>query len=375
MTARVLFHVNHLWGVGHFARIAAIANALVEAGGAATVLAGNAVPPGRLDARVKLVELPVIRAADPTYARLVDAAGAPVSAGLWARRAQLIDEALAASAPQVLVTETFPFGRRKLAAELLHLAGAAKSQGAKIAASIRDLPTAPADTRRLEDCAGRLRAHYDAVLIHGDPTIAGLNEIWPGEIPVPARFTGYVTAAIPPAAEARRGVVVSAGGGGDAAPLLQAALAARRAGLLAAEPWAFVTGPAAPASLRTALSDAAPPGCAVLGAVADLPARISRARLAISRGGYNTVIETLAAGTPLVVVPFAPPGEPEQAARAQHFAATGLLHAVDEAALDAPSLAAACERALSAPPPDPARLDFGGAARSAALLAELAAGG
>ena len=31
MTARVLFHVNHLWGVGHFARIAAIANALVEA--------------------------------------------------------------------------------------------------------------------------------------------------------------------------------------------------------------------------------------------------------------------------------------------------------------------------------------------------------
>ena len=49
--------------------------------------------------------------------------------------------------------------------------------------------------------------------------------------------------------------------------------------------------------------------------------------------------------------------------------------AVDEAALDAPSLAAACERALSAPPPDPARLDFGGAARSAALLAELAAGG
>jgi predicted glycosyltransferase len=218
VTARVLFHVNHLWGVGHFARIAAIANALVEAGGAATVLAGNAVPPGRLDARVKLVELPVIRAADPTYARLVDAAGAPVSAGLWARRAQLIDEALAASAPQVLVTETFPFGRRKLAAELLHLAGAAKSQGAKIAASIRDLPTAPADTRRLEDCAGRLRAHYDAVLIHGDPTIAGLNEIWPGEIPVPARFTGDVTAAIPPAAEARRGVVVSAGGAPDCSP-------------------------------------------------------------------------------------------------------------------------------------------------------------
>ena len=375
MTARVLFHVNHLWGIGHFTRIAAIANALAEAGGVAMILAGNAVPPGRLDARVALVELPAIRAADPTYARLVDAAGDPVSAALRAERAALIARALAAAAPQVLVTETFPFGRRKLADELLHLIAAAKTRGARIVSSIRDLPTAPADTRRLEECAARLRAHYDAVLIHGDPAVTALDEVWPGEIPVPACLTGYVVTALPRPGGERRGVVVSAGGGGDAAPLLRAALRLRHQGFLAAEPWTFVTGPSAPDGLRAALAAGAGPDCAVFAALPDLPARIAGARLAISRGGYNTTLETIAAGTRAVIVPFAPPGEPEQAVRAQHFAAAGLLATLDEAALDAHGLRAACERALAAPAPDPAMLHLEGAASSARRLAEIAAAG
>lgn len=373
MSVKALFHVNHLWGVGHFTRIAAIANAVVAVGGEATVISGNAPVPGRLDDAVRLVALPAIRAKDTTYAKLVTQRGWPIAEEMWARRMTAILETLEETAPDILVTETFPFGRRKLACEILPLITAAKEKSVKIAASLRDVPTPPADARRLAECADRLRAHYDAVLIHGDPAVTPLNDIWPGEIPVPVTLTGYVAAAAPPQAE-RRGVIVSAGGGGDAAPLLQAALAARNAGLFADEPWTFIAGQHAPAGLHETLAAAAPPntGAEILDAVPDLPARIARARLSISRGGYNTIAETIAAGTPCVCVPFAPDGEPEQRLRAQQFAAMGLLTHLPETELTPDTLAAAAG-AAAAPPPGAIRLD--GAAASAARLAEIAGSG
>lgn len=374
MTLSILFHVNHLWGVGHFTRIAAIANAVVAGGGRATLVSGNAPVFGRLDPAVALVALPAIRAADTSYARLVTAEDWPVPEAYWSRRAALLAEALDAAAPQVVVTETFPFGRRKLAREILPLVEAAKARGAKIVASIRDLPTPPADAKRLDECAARLAQHYDAVLVHGDPAITPLNEIWPGEIPAAVHFTGYVAAATPPSAAARRGVVVSAGGGGDAAPLLRAALAAWRSGCRADEPWTFITGQHAPEGLHDEIA-AAPRhlGAEVLHTAADLPARIAGAKLSISRGGYNTVAETIAAGTRALVVPFAPEGEPEQRLRAERFAALGLVTHLPEAKLD--RLPQAIDAALNAPPPDPGAIRLGGAEASAARLAEIAGKG
>jgi predicted glycosyltransferase len=374
VTLRVLFHVNHLWGAGHYARIAAIADAVVASGGAATILAGNTPLPGRLNPGVRLIELPVLRSPDATYARIVDAAGAAPSPALWSERAMLIEAALRETRPDIVVTETFPFGRRKLAEELLHLIAAATAQHAKIVSSLRDLPTAPTDPRRLDECAARLRTHYDAVLVHGDPTIFGLDEIWPGEVPVPMRPTGYVVRPLAPAA-ARSGVLVSAGGGGDAAPLLRAAAAAQQGGLLLGEPWTFVTGPSAPASLLEELAHAAAENRIVVRSIADLPDRIAAARLSLSRGGYNTVVETVAAGTPCVVVPHAPEGEPEQDTRARRFAALGLLVHLAEADLTPQSLARAAQTGLSQRHNDAIPLQTDGAARSAALLAEIAGGG
>lgn len=374
MSVRALFHVNHLWGVGHFTRTAAIANAVVDAGGGATIIAGNQPVSGRAKDGVAVVALPAIRAPDPTYARLVDTEGAPVSVDLWAERLRRIDATLESGHWDVLVTETFPFGRRKLAKELLHLVGAAKACGMTVVSSIRDLPTAPADPRRLDECAERLQRHYDAVLVHGDPAIVGLQDVWPGEIPVPTLMSGYVVDAVPPIPGERRGVVVTGGGGGDSAALLGAALEARLAGVLADEPWTFIAGPLAPEDLPAALREARSPGVTVLGHVEDLPARLAAARLAISRGGYNTVIESVAAATRTVVVPFAPEGEPEQALRAQHFAAARLVQHLPEERLSAAALAEACTAALAAPPPDPSLLQLDGAAQSASLLARLGSG-
>lgn len=373
MTLRVLFHVNHLWGVGHFTRVAAIANAVAEAGGEATVLAGNSPLAAKLSPGVTLVRLPVIRSPDPTYARLVDVDGQAVAADLWDERLRMIDQVME-ERWDALVTETFPFGRRKLSAELLHLVAAAKAQHAKIVSSIRDLPTAPADHRRLSECAHRLSAHFDAVLVHGDPSVIPLQDVWPGAIPVPAHMTGYVTTPPVRPAAPRDGVLVSAGGGGDAPPLLLAAAAARRTANIPPMRWTFVTGHLASGDLVDDLRAMVLPDDEILPSVEDLPERLATARLAVSRGGYNTVIEAVAAGTPNVVVPFAPDGEDEQAIRAVHFAAAGLVQHLPEGALSAATLAAACARALTLPAPDPGKLNLDGAAHSAALLARIVSG-
>lgn len=373
---KVLFHVNHLWGVGHFTRTAAIANAVVAAGGEATILSGNTPVFGRLDDAVRLIALPAIQAKDTTYARLVTSRGWPVSEDQWARRAAILAETLEAAAPDILVTETFPFGRRKLAREIVPLIEAARTKGAKIVASLRDVPTPPTDIKRLAECADRLRTLYDAVLIHGDPTVTPLNEIWPGEIPVSTHLTGYVATAAKPESD-RRGVVVSAGGGGDAAPLLRAALAAWKAGLLADQPWTFITGQHAPEGLHEKLSAAAPRnlGGEILQNAPDLPARIARAKLSISRGGYNTVAETIAAGARSIVVPFAPDGDPEQEIRAKLFAERGLLTHLPETGLTPQALTAAAQAALARPAPAPDAIRLDGATDAARRLAEIAGSG
>lgn len=372
---RILFHVNHLWGIGHFTRTAAIAGAVADMGGEAVIIAGNTPVFARLDPRVRLVTLPAVRTPDTGYKYLVDANGGPVDEALWARRRGLIEQALADSRPDILVTETFPFGRRKLAPELLHLIAAAKSRGAAIVASVRDIPFIPSGERRIRECAGRLEAHYDAVLIHGDERLFPLGDFWPGALPVPAHYTGFVTAE-PPALvpdALRRGVVVSAGGGGDAAPLLEAAMTAWEDGLLADQPWLFITGPNAPEDLFEALAPRANRrlGAEIVHAVPDLPRRLAYARLSISRGG-STLVETVAAGTRAVIVPFSADNQPEQEIRAARFAAQNLIVHLPEENLSSVALSGAVTAALAAPAPSPQAILLGGAARSATLLAQLA---
>jgi predicted glycosyltransferase len=78
--------------------------------------------------------------------------------------------------------------------------------------------------------------------------------------------------------------------------------------------------------------------------------------------------------TRAVLVPFAAAGETEQSRRAEILAGRGYFQVVPEAKLSPESLAAAIQRAHAAAPPHPATIDFNGAAHSAEIVTELAAG-
>ncbi|TCO79604.1 putative glycosyltransferase [Plasticicumulans lactativorans] len=369
--SRVLCYVQHLLGIGHLARVSRIAQALAAQGAEVTVLSGGMPVPGFPGAGVALVQLPPLRAAGGgDFSTLVDAAGQPVDAAfLDARRAALLD-AFARLAPDVLVIEAFPFGRRPLRFELLPLLAAAhaRTPRPRVVCSVRDIVQASRKPGRAEETVATLDAHFDQVLVHGDPRLCRFEASFPLAARLTPRlaYTGLVAGPrVAPAAAAV--VLVSAGGGAVGTALLGAALAARAATRLAAAPWLLLAGPNTPDAALHALRAAAPAGVGVERFRPDFPALLAGAAVSVSQAGYNTVCDVLRAGCRAVLVPYAEDGETEQAARAAHLAARGLAQV--PAATDPAALARAIDAALAAPAPPPdGGLDLDGAAASARRL-------
>ncbi len=98
-----------------------------------------------------------------------------------ARRTQALIEAFEAARPDVVVLETYPFGRRALRFELEPLLArvAATQPRPRVVASVRDLLQ-----RRNDDARDRCRLEVarrcvDEILVHGDPAFARLEETFP----------------------------------------------------------------------------------------------------------------------------------------------------------------------------------------------------
>src|SRR5580704_19281567 len=109
MSGRVLFHVQHLLGIGHLQRSLRIAEALAARGIAVSLVSGgphvSVLDRARgVKPRIDIVELPPIRARDASFA-LVDGAGRPVDDALRAARREMLLAALAAVRPDAVVIE------------------------------------------------------------------------------------------------------------------------------------------------------------------------------------------------------------------------------------------------------------------------------
>ncbi|MCY4285325.1 MAG: glycosyltransferase [Thiotrichales bacterium] len=373
----VMIWVQHLMGIGHRRRAAAIVRALAERGARVAFASGGAGAPEVDPDRVRVVALPAVRAADARYRTLVDAHGHEVDDAWRAARRDALLAAFAEHAPQVLVTETWPFGRRLLRFELEPLVEHARAAGCRIVSSIRDVLQPPSKPSRARDAADRVRASYDAVLVHGDPAFVGLDASFPetGRIRDRIRYTGYVAQGPGPDAPPGVGegeVVVSAGGGVVAHRLVEIAIESAR--LDRGRRWRVLVGPNAGADALAAWCRAAPANTVVEPNRTDFRSILSRARVSVSQAGYNTVTDLLAAGVPAVLVPFAAEGEREQSIRARVLAEAGAARVIEEERLTAEALLGAVRRApvQVAPKCRPVRLE--GAAESAAAIIEIASG-
>jgi predicted glycosyltransferase len=362
-----LLWVQHLLGIGHYARATALAASLA-ARGWTVHLASGGMPTGLVPAGVTLHQLPPVRAADRDFSALVDADGRAVDDS-WRRARRDALAALARrTAPDVLLIEHWPFGRRQFDFELEPLLDATR---APAFVSLRDVLVSRRAKREAE-AVDRVRRRFARVLVHGDPALIPLEASFAaaGAIADRVAYTGYVdpgpnAAREGPGAPGFGEIVVSAGGGAVGARLLEAALGAAR--LLPDRRWRLLAGSRDDGALA-ALARRGGADTVVERNRADFRRLVANCAASVSQAGYNTAVDLLATGAPAVLIPFATEKETEQTLRAERLAARGLATHLPEAAATPERLAAAVSERIAAPPAR-AAVALDGIGETARLLA------
>jgi predicted glycosyltransferase len=416
MKPRVLFYVQHLLGVGHVKRAAAIARAAAELVELHVVLGGEPVALADFG-RATVHQLPPARAEDLTFKTLLDADGRPID-DAWRVPAVWPCAALADRLdPQVLLVEHFPFGRGKFAFELLPLFEQMRAKpGRRILCSVRDVLVEKDDGAKSEKILRLVRRWFDGVLVHGDRSVIPFAATFPAAAGIEdlLEYTGYVVdggdvsrprvgwvdeggpttsgntrecwasqdrstqptdrLGAAPSRGPNAEIVISIGGGAVGKELLQAALDAAQSGALSPRHWRLLAGGNLPEPVFQALraKAAGDAKATVERARPDFRQLLAGAGLSISQAGYNTVMDILIAGCPGLVIPFAAETESEQLFRAREFERRGLLTVLEEAHMNPATLVTAAQSAIAAKGARDQLINLDGARGTADALARWA---
>ncbi|OWU81037.1 glycosyltransferase family protein [Phaeobacter sp. 22II1-1F12B] len=374
---KVMIVVTHLLGSGHLARAMVLGEAFHAAGHEVTVVSGGGAIERLQRPGVSLLQLPPLRSDGTNFTRLLDDTGKEADeAYLAARRTSLV-KAVGDVAPDILITELFPFGRRVLRAEFLELLGATRNmaQPPVILSSIRDILAPPSKPDRAAKTDEIIDWFYDGVLVHSDPETTPLDASWPVSDNLRTRlhYTGYVAPA--PAGdhpeEAGHGeVLVSAGGGGVGGALFDAAIGAAR--LLPSYRWRLLVGGEDATDTIACLQGNAPDNAVIEPARPDFRQMLRHAAGSVSMCGYNTALDLMQAATPSVLVPFDAGKETEQSLRAEALARLPGFEVLKSAELTPERLANAVTEVIAAPKRSASHSRFDGAARSVEIACAMA---
>ncbi len=375
MSFKAFIHVQHLLGTGHATRAAAIGRALAARGVAVTLATGNTLPPLVDTTGLTVVRLPPVRTVDARFNRFVTPDGLEIDDAWKAARRDATLAAFAADTYDLLLTETWPFGRRPFEFELRPLVAAAEAcaRPPLIATSIRDILVRKQELWKEAWMADQAEAHYGRILVHSDPEFVRLEDSFPfaDRVSHLVRYTGYVGGTLRPAAPGGDGedeVIVSCGGGAVGHNLLACALDARPLSRRAGDtPWRLLVGHDISDMDFNTLRRKASEDIVVERARPDFPDLLKRARASVSQAGYNTVLDILTAGCPAVLVPFAQVKETEQQQRAEALARRGRAVVTSERTLTPEALAAAVDDAIALPRTR-VNVRLGGAEASADIL-------
>jgi predicted glycosyltransferase len=367
-------------GMGHLVRSLALADALSRSF-RVVLLNGGELPSNlSLPPTIEVISLPPLRLEDGQLISCDD------RYSLVQAQDARIDEILRLFRqlrPEVLLTELYPFGRKKFEFELLPLLEEAKTQSnfaPLIVCSLRDiLVNGRSDQQKHEQrIVSTANRWFDAILVHSDPSFARLGESFQPRTSLSpsVHHTGFVVGNRRKLPQHRSGndpVVVSAGGGHYGFKLLSSALEAH-ALLSETEPFTMkvVAGPFLPEeewkALRFAIDDRR--GVTLVRSVPDLYSELSHARASVSQCGYNTAMEIIQAQIPALVVPFADGGEDEQLKRARRLEALGVMRVLEQKEMTPKRMAEEIRNLLDFQPRT-THLNFDGARRSTEILYDL----
>jgi predicted glycosyltransferase len=383
MKKRVLFYCQSLLGIGHFIRSRELLFALRDFE-VCFLYGGEFVPGFELPAWVEVVYLPAIKS-DASFEKLYVVEGGESLLEVQKRRREMLLDAFDRFAPDLLLIELFPFGRRKFNFELLPLLAHARATRpeVKIVCSLRDILVRRPDQARYEsEVCALMNQYFDLLLVHADPRLQRLEETFGSVASVNCaiRYTGYVaqTPRETPKASVKADplIVVSVGGGRVGGELIDCALEADKRLSFPRQLRVF-TGPHMPVEQFQSLSRQAAdrPHIIIERHTTRFLTWLQQADLSISMAGYNTCMDILSAGVRALVWPFNEHENDEQTRRARKLEELGYVSLLDPARLEPDYLASEIIRRLNLPPPAPAAaLDLQGGKRTAELLAALLAG-
>src|SRR5215831_10404905 len=382
MKKRVLFYCQSLLGIGHFIRSRQILFALRDFD-VRFLYGGEFVPGFELPAWVEALYLPAL-ISDARFQQLYVVNSSDSLSEIQARRKDLLRAAFDSFAPDILLIELFPFGRKKFNFELLPLLAHARATrpATKIVCSLRDILVRRPDQARYEaEVCALMNQYFDLLLIHADPRLQRLEETF-GSVAglnCAIRYTGYVgqTEVRPEPKQAKPKVhptvLVSAGGGRVGHELITCVLDADTR-LAGSRRLRILAGPHMPAEQFQDLQErvAGRSHITLQRHTTQFLNLLRRADLSISLAGYNTCMDILSAGVRALVLPFTEHENGEQTLRARKLEQLGYVGVLDPARLGPDYLAAEINRCLSLPARAPSiALDLQGAPRTAELLTAL----
>jgi predicted glycosyltransferase len=346
---KIMLYCQHVLGLGHFFRSMRIAAALnrhdvlfVEGG---SPLNGFTPPP-----HVQRAFLPPLMM-DAEFSKMETYGGEDL-AEIAERRKRLLQRLFRDFAPDVLLIELYPFGRKRFGFELTPLLQAIRGEDARtrVICSLRDILVEKEDQSAYEERVLKsLNPYFDLLLVHSDPELIRLDDTFSrtADIRIPVRYTGYV---VQPANQHKprvveKTIVASSGGGRVGVDLLAATVRAVRGVEDSAVRLRIFIGPFMEDSDRELLAQLASGDSRITLSPfsLDFPAELANADLSISMAGYNTCMDILSVNVRALVYPF--PQNREQAMRAGKFAERGILDVVED--LTPESLAAQIQKSLA----------------------------
>lgn len=378
----IAIYCQHVLGVGHFFRTLEICKALSAYGGITLITGGRKIDVG-LPPGVKTVELPGLMM-DPEFSGLLPADPERAVDSIRKERCRCLATLFERNRFDLFMVELYPFGRKAFRFELDPLLADIRSSrqySCRVVCSLRDILVEKDDVAKYEvRVVKTLNQDFDALLVHADPSLVQLDETFSrvGEIRIPVAYTGFVTPhpEKQSAEQVRRDlgiepetalVVASVGGGSVGMPLLASAImAVPRIRSSRDIQMVVFTGPYMDDEDFYRLGQLADDRIRVARFTDNFPGYLAAADLSVSMAGYNTTMNILAARVPALVWPFSQ--NREQRMRAQRLESRGALTVLDDADLEADTLARQMEKKLAQNRRVKVDLDLAGAANTARWL-------
>ncbi|WP_051077146.1 glycosyltransferase family protein [Scytonema hofmannii] len=355
---KIMFYCQNLWGLGHLVRSTEIIRSLVKDFKVCLIDGGEIVQGFEIPSEAEVVHLPALWL-ENRQLKAVDSSQ-NLEEVKELRKNQLL-KVYEQFQPDCLITECFPFSKRKLSFELIPLLDHVKSAGrsTKVVCSLRDVILSSNKTdldrrAQLEDkICTLMNQYYDMLLVHSDPKVHRLEENFSRvqDLTCQVHYTGYV-AQLPPenpvttdediASLSRKEpmILVSIGGGRMGYELLESVVGS--ASIL--EKFLphhihIFTGPFLPDEqfLELQILAADKSNITIRRYTPSLLAYMQKADLSISLGGYNTTMNVLRTGVRSMIFPSEK--ENEQVLRAEKLENLGTIEVIRPSELEPAQLA------------------------------------